>query len=204
MISLSEIDFAKLNGLIPACIQDGESAEVLMIGFMNQEALERSIELGLVTFWSRTRQALWTKGETSGNVLHIQSMSLDCDRDSLLIQVKPSGPTCHNGTKSCFPREALKGPLWYSLLEERIASRLKDPIAGSYTSALGQSGVRRIAQKIGEEGLEVALAAVSGDDDELINEFSDLLFHSLVMLKVKGISTSRVTEVLKARFDNGK
>jgi len=200
MISVEEIQFEKLNGLIPACIQHVETSEVLMIGFMNREAVERSMASNLVTFWSRSRKELWTKGETSGNLLHIQSMTLDCDRDSLLIEVAPAGPTCHEGTASCFSRAQLKGVSWYANLSDRLDSRLSSPKSDSYTTHLIAQGERRLAQKVGEEGLEVALAAASGSAEELIGECADLLFHSLLLLKYKKIPFSKVTDVLRKRF----
>ncbi|MEI8024997.1 MAG: bifunctional phosphoribosyl-AMP cyclohydrolase/phosphoribosyl-ATP diphosphatase HisIE [Pseudomonadota bacterium] len=200
MIPVEKIQFQKLNGLIPACIQHVETSEVLMIGFMNREAVERSIALKQVTFWSRSRNTLWTKGETSGNILHIESMTLDCDQDSLLIEVTPAGPTCHAGTVSCFPRAQLKGLGWYANLSERLESRLSSPKSDSYTSQLIAQGERRLAQKVGEEGLEVALGAVAGSVEEFIGECADLLFHSLLLLKYKKIPVAKVTDVLRKRF----
>lgn len=200
MIAVEKIQFQKLNGLIPACIQHVETSEVLMIGFMNREAVERSIATNLVTFWSRSRNALWTKGETSGNLLRIESMTLDCDYDSLLIEVTPAGPTCHEGTASCFSREQLKGVGWYANLSDRLDSRLSSPKSDSYTSHLIAQGERRLAQKVGEEGLEVALGAVAGSVEEFIGECADLLFHSLLLLKYKKIPVSKVTDVLRKRF----
>ena len=200
MIQIDEINFQKLGGLIPACIQHVDSSEVLMVGFMNRDALQKSIELNLVTFWSRTRNTLWTKGETSGNFLHIKSMTLDCDNDSILIEVAPSGNTCHKGTASCFSRETQLGSRWYSILDERLESRFKHPKPESYTSNLIKQGGKRIAQKVGEEGLEVALATISGSKDDIASECADLLFHCLVLLKYKEISPAKVTEVLKMRF----
>lgn len=201
MISLSEINFDKLDGLIPACIQHIETSEVLMIGFMNRAAVEKSIELGKVTFWSRTRKSLWTKGSTSGHFLCIESMTLDCDRDSLLIEVRPTGPTCHSGTPSCFPRGKLRGLSWYGKLLERIESRIKSPLLDSYTSSLVLQGEKRMAQKVGEEGLEVALAVVGGSHDELISECADLFYHTAVLLKFKGISFAKISDVLRHRFE---
>jgi phosphoribosyl-ATP pyrophosphohydrolase/phosphoribosyl-AMP cyclohydrolase len=201
MISVSEINFDKLDGLIPACIQNVETSEVLMIGFMNRVAVERSIELGKVTFWSRTRKSLWTKGSTSGHFLCIESMTLDCDQDSLLIEVTPVGPTCHSGSPSCFSRGKLRGLSWYGKLLERIESRIKSPRLDSYTSSLVLQGEKRMAQKVGEEGLEVALAAVSGSHEELISECADLFFHTAVLLKFKGISFAKISDVLKLRFE---
>lgn len=200
MIPVDRIQFQKLNGLIPACVQHVETSEVLMIGFMNREAVERSIALKQVTFWSRSRNALWTKGESSGNILHIESMTLDCDQDSLLIEVTPAGPTCHEGTVSCFPRDQLKGVGWYANLSDRLDSRLRSPKSDSYTSNLIAQGERRLAQKVGEEGLEVALGAVAGSVEEFIGECADLLFHSLLLLKYKKIPVTKVTDVLRKRF----
>ena len=200
MIPVEKIQFQKLNGLIPACIQHVETSEVLMIGFMNREAVEKSIAIKQVTFWSRSRNALWTKGESSGNILHIESMTLDCDQDCLLIEVTPSGPTCHIGTVSCFPRDQLKGVGWYANLSDRLDSRLSCSKSDSYTSHLIAQGERRLAQKVGEEGLEVALSAVAGSVEEFIGECADLLFHSLLLLKYKKIPVSKVTDVLRKRF----
>ena len=200
MIDVEDIQFQKLNGLIPACIQHVDTSEVLMVGFMNREAVEKSLALKKVTFWSRSRNALWTKGDVSGHFLHIETMTLDCDRDSLLIEVTPLGPTCHLQTISCFPRDHRRGTVWYSKLSERLDSRISNPVPRSYTSQLVAQGERRLAQKVGEEGLEVALAAVASSREEFIEECADLLFHSLLLLKWKRVPLAKVTDVLRRRF----
>ncbi len=199
-------------GLVPAVVQDAVSGRVLMLGWMNDEALARTIESGRVHFWSRSRQALWKKGETSGNELHLRSLAIDCDGDALLVHADPAGPTCHTGQTSCFfePLEGGKstppaaavselGPALGELtriVRERAASRPE----GSYTAALLQAGTRRIAQKVGEEGVEVALAAAAGSKSEVVNESVDLLYHLLVLLENLEIDGREVAAEVTRRF----
>jgi phosphoribosyl-ATP pyrophosphohydrolase/phosphoribosyl-AMP cyclohydrolase len=200
---LRQLDWDKGGGLLPAIVQDARTGRVLMLGYMNAEALERTLQERRVTFYSRTRNALWTKGETSGNFLELVQVVGDCDDDSLLVLAHPSGPTCHNGTVSCFAgatdpdatRQAFLGEL-ESIVADRIAGN--DPNA-SYTARLVEKGIGRIAQKVGEEGVEVALAAVSRDDDELVGECADLLFHLLVLLKARNLPLVSVIDELQSR-----
>ncbi len=198
-IDITAINFDKLNGLVPACIQDYETMQVLMVGFMNHEALQHTLKTKYVTFFSRTKKKLWTKGETSGNFLELVHVYLDCDEDSLLIFVKTAGPTCHTGRISCFKQDELMPP-WYSLiaLNQVIQSR---QTAGddSYTYRLLNSGFNRMAQKVGEEGVEVALAAVSGKPMDLAGEAVDLLYHLLVLLHAKDISIHTLATIIQER-----
>jgi phosphoribosyl-ATP pyrophosphohydrolase/phosphoribosyl-AMP cyclohydrolase len=194
------LNFDKLNGLIPVCIQDNESLQVLMIGFMNEQALQQTIETKRITFFSRTKNRLWTKGETSGHFLTVHAVSVDCDSDSLLFLVSPRGPTCHTGSVSCFDIQPSPPSLWQSLaqLNQTIHARQS---AGeeSYTRRLLNEGVSRMAQKVGEEGVEVALAAVSGTVAQCVNEVVDLWYHVLVLLMAKDISLSAVAELIQQR-----
>ena len=197
-------DWSKMDGLLPAVVQDADTAELLMVGYMNEAALDRTRETGRVTFFSRSRQALWTKGETSGNVLALVDLRLDCDADALLVLARPSGPVCHLGTQSCFGEQ---GPVALSflgrlqrLVDHRKAARPTD----SYTSQLFAAGTRRIAQKVGEEGVETALAGAAGDVDELIDEAADLLYHLLVLLADRGTSLSTVAERLAQRHGSNR
>ncbi|GAB7140254.1 bifunctional phosphoribosyl-AMP cyclohydrolase/phosphoribosyl-ATP diphosphatase HisIE [Deferribacterales bacterium RsTz2092] len=199
-LDFSKLDFDKLGGLIPACVQDYKSMRLLMVGFMNRDALEKTLATGLVCFWSRDRKCLWTKGETSGNTLSVKDMVVDCDNDTLLIFAKAAGPTCHTGAESCFDSDELPAVYWLSKLEKIIEGRHKDAPEGSYTVKLFEDGVKRIAQKVGEEGVETALAATCGDNEELANEAADLLFHLLVLLRSKNMELSAVTDVLKDRM----
>jgi len=191
----------KSEGLLPAIVQDAFDGRVLMQAFMNREALENSLASGRVTFWSRSRQGLWTKGETSGNFLQLVAIHADCDRDSLLVLAKPHGPTCHRGSDSCFDDEAVVRPglAFLSQLERLIEQRDRERPEDSYTTRLLNEGTRRIAQKVGEEGVETALAATSGDDEELCNETADLLYHLLVLLRARGLTLEHVTATLADR-----
>jgi phosphoribosyl-ATP pyrophosphohydrolase/phosphoribosyl-AMP cyclohydrolase len=194
------IDFDKQAGLIPAIIQDSRTFQVLMIGFMNQEAFEKTKNSGLVTFFSRTRQVLWTKGETSGNTLKVDRVMIDCDQDSVLILATPLGPICHNGTISCFKEDELNDLRFLGELEKTIENKMiNGNIEESYTARLAAAGIKRIAQKVGEEGLEVALAAVSNDDSQLLEEAADLIYHLIVCLNTKKLSLSNVAQVLSSR-----
>ncbi|MDE1332036.1 bifunctional phosphoribosyl-AMP cyclohydrolase/phosphoribosyl-ATP diphosphatase HisIE [Vibrio aestuarianus] len=199
---LSErIDWDKVEGLVPAIVQDFQSSQVLMMGYMNQEALQKTAQTGQVTFFSRTKQRLWTKGETSGNVLQLKNMALDCDNDTLLVKVDPIGPTCHTGTTTCWDADTQEESqmVWLHQLEQLLAARRSADPDSSYTASLYARGTKRISQKVGEEGVEVALAATSGDKAELVCESADLLYHLLVLLQDQGLSLSDVINKLKER-----
>ncbi|OYP53556.1 bifunctional phosphoribosyl-AMP cyclohydrolase/phosphoribosyl-ATP diphosphatase HisIE [Segatella bryantii] len=194
-----EIDFKKMNGLVPAIIQDYKTKNVLMLGFMNEESYNKTIETKKVTFWSRSRNCLWTKGETSGNFLNLVSIKVDCDNDTLLVEVIPNGPTCHKGTDTCWGEENKYNPiLFLSELQDFITKRHQEMPEGSYTTALFNKGVKRIAQKVGEESLETVIEAVSGTDEKLVYEASDILYHLIVLLEAKGLRIEDVAaELLK-------
>ncbi|CAH8214396.1 bifunctional phosphoribosyl-AMP cyclohydrolase/phosphoribosyl-ATP diphosphatase HisIE [Vibrio aestuarianus] len=201
-VALSErIDWDKVEGLVPAIVQDFQSSQVLMMGYMNQEALQKTAQTGQVTFFSRTKQRLWTKGETSGNVLQLKNMALDCDNDTLLVKVDPIGPTCHTGTTTCWDADTQEESqmVWLHQLEQLLAARKSADPDSSYTASLYARGTKRISQKVGEEGVEVALAATSGDKAELVCESADLLYHLLVLLQDQGLSLSDVINKLKER-----
>ncbi|HHG3100463.1 TPA: bifunctional phosphoribosyl-AMP cyclohydrolase/phosphoribosyl-ATP diphosphatase HisIE [Vibrio parahaemolyticus] len=200
--SLSErINWEKVDGLVPAIVQDFQSSQVLMMGYMNQDALAKTGETGLVTFFSRTKERLWTKGETSGNVLQLVNISLDCDNDTLLVRVNPIGPTCHTGTTTCWDGDAQEESqmVWLHQLEQLLAARKSADPDSSYTASLYARGTKRISQKVGEEGVEVALAATSGDKAELVCESADLIYHLLVLLQDQGLSMNDVVNKLKER-----
>jgi phosphoribosyl-ATP pyrophosphohydrolase/phosphoribosyl-AMP cyclohydrolase len=194
-------DWAKGNGLLPAIVQHWLSGEVLMLGYMNADALVQTQADGRVTFYSRSKQRLWMKGESSGNVLALKSIRLDCDADTLLIQAEPQGPTCHTGTSSCFGDSAdVRPPLGFlAELDALVAQRHVERPTGSYTTKLFDDGIRRIAQKVGEEGVETALAAVVQDDEALLGEAADLLFHLVVVLRARGLSLADAIAVLADR-----
>ena len=194
-----KIDFAKGSGLIPAIIQHSETNQVLMLGYMNEEALDITNKTGLVTFFSRSRNKIWTKGETSGNLLQLVTMIIDCDNDTLLIKVLPKGPVCHNGTVSCFDEDKFTNTSFLSKLEEIIKSRKSKDESESYTAKLLNGPLRRIAQKVGEEGVETALASVTETDEKLISESADLLYHLLVLLQAKNLELSDVVNELNKR-----
>ncbi|MES2404243.1 MAG: bifunctional phosphoribosyl-AMP cyclohydrolase/phosphoribosyl-ATP diphosphatase HisIE [Pseudomonadota bacterium] len=194
-----DLDWAKGVGLVPAIVQHCATGEVLMLGYMNAEALAATRASGFVTFWSRSKQRLWKKGETSGNVLALKAIHADCDRDTLLIEAEPHGPTCHLGTSSCFGNAALPPLAFLNELDALIARRDAERLAGSYTTTLLEAGVRRIAQKVGEEGVETALAAVAQDDHALKGEAADLVYHLLVLLRARGLSLADVAAVLAQR-----
>ena len=190
------LDWNKQDGLVPAIVQDADSLRVLMLGYMDRAALAATLASGQVTFFSRSRQRLWTKGEQSGHVLALASITADCDRDTLLVLARPAGPTCHLGSASCFadaPGDVL------AELDALVARRACERPEGSYTSKLLESGVRRIAQKVGEEGVETALAAVAQDDEALLGETADLLYHLLVLLRARGLSLDDARAVLARR-----
>lgn len=194
-----KIDFAKGSGLIPAIIQHSETNQVLMLGYMNEEALNITNKTGLVTFFSRSRDKIWTKGETSGNFLQLVTMIIDCDNDTLLIKVLPKGPVCHKGTVSCFDEDKFTNMSFLSKLEEIIKSRKSEDETESYTAKLLNGPLRRIAQKVGEEGVETALASVTETDGKLISESADLLYHLLVLLQAKNLELSDVLNELNKR-----
>jgi phosphoribosyl-ATP pyrophosphohydrolase/phosphoribosyl-AMP cyclohydrolase len=191
-------DWSKSDGLIPAIVQHVHDGRVLMLGYVDRVSLEATVSTGLMHFHSRSRNALWRKGEMSGNVLKVVSIAMDCDRDALLCQVVPAGPTCHRGTNSCFDGEARAHP-WLNELEALIAERLKSPAEGSYVATLVKQGLPRVAQKVGEEGVETAIAAISGDEEALSGEAADLLFHLLVLLHARGLAIADVIKVLADR-----
>lgn len=202
-----DLDWAKMNGLMPAIVQDAGSGAVLMLGYMNAEALAATQASGRVTFFSRSKGRLWTKGESSGHFLQVQDIAADCDRDSLLILAQPTGPVCHLGTATCWGdahRSRAEPLAFLGELESIIAARVSERPPGSYTTTLLNEGIRRIAQKVGEEGVELALAAVTQSDNEVLGEAADLLFHVLVLLKAKGLSLSQVTQTLESRHSAGR
>lgn len=199
-----EINFEKMGGLVPAIIQDAYTMKVLMMGYMNEEAYKKTVETGLVTFYSRTRQCLWTKGETSNNFLHVVSIKNDCDKDTLLIQAHPDGPTCHTGTDTCWGEENKPNPLLFlSELSDFIEKRYKEMPEGSYTTSLFKDGLNRMAQKVGEEALELVIEATNGSNDRLIYEGSDMLYHLIVLLTSKGLRIEDMARELQERHNPG-
>lgn len=190
------LDFDKQGGLVPAIVQDADTLRVLMLGYMDRDALDATRASGRVTFFSRSRQTLWTKGETSGHWLELVTLSADCDGDAILVLARPRGPTCHTGATSCFADTAASE---LASLDARIRSREAVRPSGSYTTQLFEGGVRRIAQKVGEEGVETALAAVAQDDAALLGEAADLVFHLLVLLRARGLGLADVESTLAAR-----
>ena len=191
------LDFNKLNGLIPAIIQDYKTREVLMLGFMNQEALEKTRKENLVTFYSRTRNELWTKGETSGNYLKVKEIITDCDNDTLLILAEPTGPVCHTGSKTCFGEQKLNFDLNY--LQQVIDQRRDEMPEGSYTTKLFSKGINKIAQKVGEEAVELVIESKDQNDDLFLNEAADLIYHMQVLLSAKGFKIKDVVDILEKR-----
>lgn len=197
-MDIKQLNFDKGNGLIPAIIQDAETQKVLMLGFMNEAAIQKTLAEEKVTFFSRTKQRLWTKGETSGNFLHLVSMAVDCDNDTLLVKVNPVGAVCHTGSDTCFNEINQESHfLWH--LERTIKDRKANPKAGSYTAKLFKKGINKIAQKVGEEAVELVIEAKDDNDDLLLNEAADLMYHYLVLLTAKDKSMQDVIEVLKER-----
>lgn len=198
---LNAIDWDKQDGLVPAVVQDAFDGRVLMQAYMNREALSYTLDNGQVTFWSRSRRELWTKGATSGNTLRLVAIHSDCDNDALLVLAQPAGPACHRGTATCFDNREPVAPVlgFIAELERVIAGRYETRPEGSYTTRLFDAGTRRIAQKVGEEGVETALAAVSGDDEEIRNEAADLLYHLLVLLHDSGVPLADVVRTLQTR-----
>ena len=198
--NISQIDFSKLNGLVPAVVQDSETMKVLMVGFMNEEAVEKTMEIGKVTFFSRTKNRLWTKGEESGNFLNVISVLIDCDNDTLLIKAKPIGPVCHTGNDTCFDEINQKGDIQFlSYLQDFIDKRKKEMPVGSYTTSLFEKGTRKIAQKVGEEAVETIIGAMANDDENFIYEAGDLLYHLIVLLTHKGYRIEDIVSELKKR-----
>lgn len=195
----SELAWDKMGGLLPAIVQDGASGRVLMLGYMNGDALAATRDSGFATFYSRSRGRLWQKGETSGNRLRVFAIHGDCDSDALLLVAEPAGPTCHLGSVSCFGDDALQGPGWLAELQSVVRSRAQSGDASSYTRQLLDSGHERIAQKIGEEGVEVALAAVAGDPLRCASEVADLLYHLTVMMQAQNFDWSDVVTILRER-----
>ncbi|MDB2324859.1 bifunctional phosphoribosyl-AMP cyclohydrolase/phosphoribosyl-ATP diphosphatase HisIE [Alphaproteobacteria bacterium] len=196
---INRAEWAKGDGLLPAIIQNPDTGAILMLGYMNKDAYEATIKGGQVTFFSRSKQRLWTKGETSGNTLDLVSVELDCDNDTLLIMARPNGPTCHTGTTTCFNDKNLPATLFLNQLQNLIVARHKDMPQGSYTTSLFTEGKARIAQKVGEEGVELALARMKDDSNEVTNEAADLLFHMMVLLQDAGLSLGDVIGVLQSR-----
>ena len=198
MFDINLLDWDKSNGLIPCIVQDNRTMEVLMLGYMNKESLEKTINTKKVCFFSRSKQKLWTKGETSGNFLNLVSISQDCDNDAILCRVIPNGNTCHLDRKSCFGDFANADLEWLALLEEIIEFKKTESVEKSYTASLFKSGLSRIAQKVGEEAVETALSAVTNDEN-FIGECSDLVYHLLVLLNAKGLKLKDVSKFLKTR-----
>ena len=193
------LNFNKMNGLIPAIIQDASTSKVLMLGFMNEESLEKTKQIGLVTFYSRTKNRLWTKGETSGNYLKVKEIIPDCDNDTLLIKVLPDGVVCHTGAQTCFGEENKSGLEFLNYLTNLIESRKEANQDNSYTSKLFAAGSKRIAKKVGEEAVELALEAENGEMDRFIDEAADLLFHTMVLLSSRSINLNTIANRLKER-----
>jgi phosphoribosyl-ATP pyrophosphohydrolase/phosphoribosyl-AMP cyclohydrolase len=200
-----QLDWDKGGGLLPAIVQDAASGAVLMLGYMTREALAATQASGRVTFWSRSKERLWTKGETSGHFLNVKQIGVDCDGDTLLILAEPKGPACHTGTATCWgaqpPQAGAAQVAFLGVLEQVITQRIAERPPGSYTAKLLAEGTRRIAQKVGEEGLELALAGIAQSDAEIIGEAADLVYHMLLLLNVKGLSLSQVVTELETRHD---
>jgi phosphoribosyl-ATP pyrophosphohydrolase/phosphoribosyl-AMP cyclohydrolase len=197
--NIQNLAWNKMEDLLPCVVQDATSGQMLMLGYMNQDAINATLSKGLVTFYSRSKQRLWTKGETSNNTLALVDISADCDYDSLLILANANGPTCHKGTTSCWDEAQTANVSFLAQLEQIIASRKNAPADSSYTASLYASGIKRIAQKVGEEGVETALAATVQDLDELKNESADLLYHLIVLLQASNLSLSDAINVLRKR-----
>ena len=199
-----DIDFEKSGGLVPAIIQDADTKTVLMLGYMNKEAYEKTVATGLVTFYSRSRKCLWTKGETSNNFLHLVDIKEDCDNDTLLVKVHPDGPTCHKGTDTCWGEENEKSPLLFlAELSDFIEKRHQEMPEGSYTTSLFRDGLNRMAQKVGEEARDLVIEATNGTNDRLIYEGSDMLYHLIVLLTHKGLRIEDMAAELRERHCPG-
>lgn len=192
------IDFKKGNGLIPVIIQNAKSLKVLMLGYMNQEAFQKTQDEKIVTFFSRSKNRLWTKGESSGNYLHVENIRLDCDDDTLLIQVNPIGPSCHKGTESCFNDKSQKGFLYQ--LESTIEERIRSKDQNSYTNQLFEKGINKIAQKVGEEAIELVIESKDDNENLFKNEAADLLYHFLILLRAKNLNLEDIEAILKSRI----
>ncbi len=199
-----KINFEKGQGLVPAVIQDYVTRHVLMLGYMNEEAYRKTVETGKVTFWSRSRNTLWTKGETSGNFLNVIEIKNDCDGDTLLVQVRPDGPTCHTGADTCWGEKNEQNPLLFlAELQDFIEKRHEEMPEGSYTTSLFKDGLNRMAQKVGEEALELVIEACNGTDERLIYEGSDMLYHLIVLLTSKGLRIEDMVAELRERHNPG-
>lgn len=199
MININDIDFSKQDGLVPCVIQDAATNRVLMLGFMNAEAVQKTIQNKKVTFFSRTKQRLWVKGETSGNFLHLIDIKLDCDKDTLLVKVNPQGPTCHTGADTCFNED---NSVWdLNALESIITDRKLNPKKGSYTTSLFESGLNKVAQKVGEEAVELIIEAKDNNQELFLNEAADLMYHYLVLLSAKGYTLNDVLGILDKRHN---
>lgn len=196
---IMELDFQKMGGLIPAIIQDNSTKKVLMLGFMNKEAFDKTMETGKVTFYSRTKGRLWTKGEESGHFLHVVSVKEDCDKDTLLIKVNPEGPVCHTGDDTCWGEKNEEPIMFLSYLQDFIARRYAEMPEGSYTTSLFKSGINRMAQKVGEEAVETVIEATNGTDERLVYEAADMIYHLIVLLTSKGLRIEDLAEELKKR-----
>ncbi len=194
---MKQIDFSKGNGLVPVVIQDNNTMQVLMVGYMNEEALGKTEKEGKVTFFSRSKNRLWTKGETSGNFLFVKEILSDCDNDSILIKVNPAGPVCHTGSTACFGEETAKGFIYE--LERVIEQRIENDSVDSYTNKLYKKGINKVAQKVGEEAVELVIESKDNNIDLFKNEAADLLYHLLILLKAKDVHFQNVEEVLKGR-----
>ena len=211
------VDFAKMGGLVPAIIQDADTKTVLMLGYMNEEALQKTLDTKKVTFWSRSRNCLWTKGETSGNFLHLVDIKVDCDNDTLLVKAHPDGPTCHTGTDTCWGESnegdklrmknegcEVDNPLLFlSDLQDFIEKRHQEMPEGSYTTSLFKDGLNRMAQKVGEEALELVIEACNGTNERMIYEGSDMLYHLIVLLTSKGLRIEQMAKELQERHQPG-
>ena len=197
-----EIDFEKMGGLVPAIIQDAKTKTVLMLGYMNKEAYEKTTKTGKVTFFSRSRQCLWTKGETSGNFLELVDIMVDCDNDTLLVKVNPTGPTCHKGTDTCWgEKNEVNLLLFLTYLQDFINTRHEEMPEGSYTTSLFKDGINRMAQKVGEEALEAVIEACNGTNGRLIYEGADMIYHLIVLLTSKGLRIEDLAKELQVRHD---
>jgi phosphoribosyl-ATP pyrophosphohydrolase/phosphoribosyl-AMP cyclohydrolase len=196
------LNFNKMDGLLPAIVQDSNTGKVLMLGFMNEEALRKTRSEKRITFFSRSKQRLWTKGETSGNYLDVVDILQDCDNDTLLIKVKPQGPACHTGADTCFQEKNSSAGVYF--LEDVINERKKNPKAGSYTNRLFDSGINKIAQKVGEEAVELVIESKDHDREKFIGEAADLMYHYLVLLSAKNVELAEVEHVLRARHNEKK
>lgn len=198
------IDFKKMNGLVPAIIQDSRTLKVLMLGFMNEEAFDKTVATKRVTFYSRSRKCLWTKGETSGNYLNVVDIQNDCDNDTLLIKVVPEGPVCHLGTDTCWGEANTSNPLFFlSSLQDFIEKRHEELPENSYTTSLFKDGINRMAQKVGEEALETVIEAVNGSNERLVYEASDMFYHLIVLLTEKGLRIENIADELRKRHEPG-